>query len=666
MKLGFIGQTKSSSFYNALIEGFKIFNPHLTINDDAALSPAWNHWPAQETSPHWYTNERFRDLLALRLKADQCTTINEFIREFHGLSGTQKAKSVLAHSGLTGKTLQDLLANDDFDMGLISTLLEAMKQGSRQVKPEALGVIGRDNFHHHLISCGIGENSIEYRKATGIVNGLPYVLEVAFGVFNSDDAGRMVRAGINWTPVLGIPFDELNEAMRDARIDHEDGVALIVHLACPVIHYRDRGKTKAFIPMEMGRDMERMVRLATKKFTEAKDRNRRISRRDWNELLTRHKEKNMSVKSAAALVMQEAYFHASGGGNLPANARQIMYAARPRIIELTGKTSPWKNSATFTQRLLPDYLMEHSEECHNWDVVFDDRGHFEEPHTRIRIGIGTLAVRNHIHDWHDLVDDRIDNIRIPDEINTKGPVLRYRYALFIEKEGFDSILRQANIANRFDIAIFSTKGMSTTAARMLVENMSNHGVTILVLHDFDKSGFTIAHTIKSNGRRYQFRKPPKVVDLGLRLDDIVAMNLTSEEVEYGKNDPRPKLKEQGATQAEADFLVTKSNFIGNQWYGRRVELNAMDSPRFIAWLEEKLRSHGVGRFIPPNDKDLRTAFIRAQRVGNINRTITATIKNCRDDILREPPNNLRDLIQKNMGEGISWDQAVATIARSTP
>ena len=30
----------------------------------------------------------------------------------------------------------------------------------------------------------------------------------------------------------------------------------------------------------------------------------------------------------------------------------------------------------------------------DWDVVYDDRGHFTEPHTKRVIGLGTLNVRD--------------------------------------------------------------------------------------------------------------------------------------------------------------------------------------------------------------------------------------------------------------------------------
>ena len=87
----------------------------------------------------------------------------------------------------------------------------------------------------------------------------------------------------------------------------------------------------------------------------------------------------MEIKEAAWQVMPDAYRIASTGGTLPANARQIMYAARPAILELTGKTK--LDDRYFTQALLPDYIEEHPEITANWDVVFDDRGSFIEPHT---------------------------------------------------------------------------------------------------------------------------------------------------------------------------------------------------------------------------------------------------------------------------------------------
>ena len=102
----------------------------------------------------------------------------------------------------------------------------------------------------------------------------------------------------------------------------------------------------------------------------------------------------MSVTDAAWAVMEDAYRKASDDGTLPAKARQIMYAARGRILELTGLKK--FSDKFFTQQLLPDYLQGNAEETVDWDVVYDARGHLIEPHTEKQVALGTIAVRQYI------------------------------------------------------------------------------------------------------------------------------------------------------------------------------------------------------------------------------------------------------------------------------
>ena len=82
-----------------------------------------------------------------------------------------------------------------------------------------------------------------------------------------------------------------------------------------------------------------------------------------------------TVKKVAWEVMEKAYLAASNNDTLPATARQVMYAARPEIQDRTGRKL---DDQYFCQQLLPDYI---EEQGVDWDVVFDDRGHFREPHT---------------------------------------------------------------------------------------------------------------------------------------------------------------------------------------------------------------------------------------------------------------------------------------------
>ena len=51
-------------------------------------------------------------------------------------------------------------------------------------------------------------------------------------------------------------------------------------------------------------------------------------------------------------IADAAYMKASANGRFFANARQIMYAARPLVLEITGGKC-WSDDSYFTQQLLP-------------------------------------------------------------------------------------------------------------------------------------------------------------------------------------------------------------------------------------------------------------------------------------------------------------------------
>ena len=80
------------------------------------------------------------------------------------------------------------------------------------------------------------------------------------------------------------------------------------------------------------------IKSTTREFKAEKrkaDRSDRLSRRSLGRMRVR--DYKISTRNAAFLVMEEAYNKVSSNGKYYANARQIMYAARPRILELTDK-----------------------------------------------------------------------------------------------------------------------------------------------------------------------------------------------------------------------------------------------------------------------------------------------------------------------------------------
>jgi DNA topoisomerase VI subunit A len=69
----------------------------------------------------------------------------------------------------------------------------------------------------------------------------------------------------------------------------------------------------------------------------------------------------------------------------------------------------------------------------------------------------------------------------------------------------------------------STKGMSVTASRMLLDRLAPQLEKVFVLHDFDVAGFSIFGTLANDGRRYNYNNKVPLFDIGLRLRDVVAM-----------------------------------------------------------------------------------------------------------------------------------------------
>jgi hypothetical protein len=365
-----------------------------------------------------------------------------------------------------------------------------------------------------------------------------------------------------------------------------------------------------------------------------------------------------TFRAAAWSVMKSAYAKVSNNGKLPANARQIMYAARPEILQLTGQEE--LDDAYFTQQLLPDFINEHPEICGGWNVVYDDRGTLTEPHTDRSIGLGTLEVRAYID------QEPAERPMFDEPLPTAGPENRYSAILFVEKEGFDPLWRAVQLAERFDIAIMSTKGMSTTAARLLLDRLNSRVAKILVLHDFDISGFSIFGTLGTSGRRFQFEHDVMVVDIGFRLDDVAGLQSEPVVNKKGKRQARAvTLERHGATAEEIEFLLgpASGDDDGIGFTGRRVELNAMTSDQLVAFVESKLTEHGVEKVIP-NDYTLERQARRliqqrliAEEVAKITEAVAKRAAEA------EFPGDLRERVEKLLrtSPAQSWDAAVSDI-----
>jgi DNA topoisomerase VI subunit B len=245
-----------------IADDFTWLNPHLALTTDwfgeqatvGATAPSWEKWrPSEPTSAHWYEPQHLERLIAAYVAHDRdCgreRTCREFISEFRGLSGSAKQKAVLDYTGLAREPLSGLAIGGSVDMALVSRLLSAMQANSKPVKPAMLGIIGEDHIRKRFEAVGCEMRSFQYRKLMEM-DGLPMVVETAFGWCPQADAERRLVTGVNWSPGIVNPFrqlgkygESLDTVLTRQRLAPDEPVIMVLHMACPRVEYTDRGKS---------------------------------------------------------------------------------------------------------------------------------------------------------------------------------------------------------------------------------------------------------------------------------------------------------------------------------------------------------------------------------------------------------------------------------------
>jgi DNA topoisomerase VI subunit B len=243
-----------------LAKAFARLNPHLSLRvtwngeveaDIKASKPDWSKWlPSWPTSPHWYDIGRFKRYMAAHISHRDDVTVRKFTSEFDGLTSVTKQKQILEKLGASHVKLHDWFGRDRADNQNIEKLLAAMKAHSSPVPPRALGSIGKDHLFSKLERIGCNPKTFEYEKRLGDDDGLPRVVEIAFGMYNDQTFKRRLITGVNWSPGINNPFRQLGRTgeglegiLHDARVDALQPIVMVVHLTCPRVQYTDRGKS---------------------------------------------------------------------------------------------------------------------------------------------------------------------------------------------------------------------------------------------------------------------------------------------------------------------------------------------------------------------------------------------------------------------------------------
>ena len=195
--------------------------------------------------------------------------VRDFIVELRGFTGTAKQKLALAENDASRTTLAEFFAGGE---PAIAKLLASCKRYSGPVKPERLGLIGRDHLLADCILMGAAERSFRYRKHLGTLATsdqlLPYALEVAFAWCPDGDRRRLIT-GINFSIATNNPFyrlgvfENIEGALSRQYVQYDDSVILIMHYTCPRVDFSDHGKGMLTLPAPVGRVAAKLVAAVT-------------------------------------------------------------------------------------------------------------------------------------------------------------------------------------------------------------------------------------------------------------------------------------------------------------------------------------------------------------------------------------------------------------------
>jgi hypothetical protein len=493
---------------------------------------------AGKSSPHWYDAATFHEVL----DASGNRPVRELVAQLDGCSGG-KAGEIVAEARLGRALCKDVTRPQ------AEKLLAAARDNAKPVTPERLGAVGADAFRGYAYarSCGVARFGAAEPQAE-----IPFVVEA----WVRETGGETeLTVCVNRTPITGEiePARDkrkidafgcglahtIAEAPKDAEFD------IWINVTTPYMPITSDGKEPNLHPF-LG-----WICVAVEKAVKKARRPNATSKQTQKDVVLDN--------------LDAAIADASGGGEFRFTVRQVFYVLRPIVMSEMEAELKIGNFTT----IITDYESEHGEIP---GMYREPRGSIYHPHRGETITLGTLMVEDY-----------------------ERPEWTFSAALYIEKEGFGEALKEARWAERHDCMLMSSKGFSSRAARDLVDKLAEHDepVVIFCVHDADAAGTLIHQTFQEATKARGARKI-RIVNLGLEPWEAVAMGLEAEDVAAG--DRRKPV---------ADYVLDREDVAPNgepwdEWLQtHRIELNALTTPQFIAWLDRKLA--GYSKLVPPAD-----------------------------------------------------------------
>ena len=469
-------------------------------------------------------------------------TSENFFELFQSFSGS--VRELIAQfdgctGGKAGKIAQKYLKTpaDNLSFEETEAFLAELRALVKNVNPERLGRIGElGDWSGYCKSVG----TFKVRTIKGEHEAeIPFVLEVYADIADAPH----ITVLLNKSPATGEinVYHSKNElSIFGCGLFHNiktKPAILLINIMTPYIPIMTDGKKPDLlvIAAEITDGIKKAVNRAKKSLPEAPF-------------------KSKSQKEVVAACLEQAIAKASGNGEYRFSLRQLYYAVRPYVINETGKEPDY---TYFCRDLIGSYEAEHD------DIPLmyrDERGTLYHPHCGENISIGTIAVEN----YH-------------------KPAWTFNKVLYIEKEGFFNVLKEKKIPEKYDMALLTSKGYASRAVKDLLDAIgenSGEEITFFCIHDADAYGTTIYDTLQNETGARPGRKV-KIINLGLDPEEAVAMGLEIERVEKS-------CRKKG--------VASYVDPVWEKWLQEcRVELNAMSTPQFLAWLEGKIQLYDKGK-----------------------------------------------------------------------
>ena len=555
---------------------YYLCNPDVVIRfNGEIINPASNSpltVPIKRTNKtfiHWYTLNEFSELLHRVHYKDPARTTKSFCLKFSG------AQRILSRLEFPYKKLADFINDDE----KIEQLYNKLKRLTSKPNPKIL--LGNLTGKEALYKIYNNSTHFKYKRDCGEYEDdgaiIPYAIEGML-VSNGNENTEIIISVNNSITYRDDPFDFIDDQDSFYFLKHHsEGFILFLNLICPSIKYTDKSKT-GIIADGFRNQLAHVYESITDEITKEAKRAFRERRKFDKKIIQREekKKRNPDIKTLLKNHFWEAYLKASGNELYPTHARQVYYPLREIINTRYNFSLPDSAYNTLTQETLTEFYEEKPDL--EKKIFLDRRGTFLDPLTFAETPLGTKDV-------HEFIEEKRE---VPIE-------LLYNHVLFIEKEGFNIILKESGLVEELNLGIITPKGFGNRATKKMISHFLKQGITVYALHDCDISGYSINYNLENGSKT--FPEGLGVKEIGLTVDDIKRLGKESQaEIAVGKKQYDKTLNR--LTPDEREFFDIdngepyhkkgRKNNEKAQYRYRRIEINALSTPELLDFIRSKI------------------------------------------------------------------------------